>query len=74
MSDREKQELAEVFAIVLDARMAELYTQIAQGFTQILEFMMQDLAAIMEQEIKREILERVRNGKQSSKWLDQLLK
>ena len=48
MDDREKKELAEVFAVILDVRMKELYSQIAKGFYYAIECFMEDLATILE--------------------------
>jgi hypothetical protein len=48
LSDKEKTEIAEVVALVLDSRMKELYSQIARGFVEISNGMMEDLADILD--------------------------
>lgn len=44
LSDKEKKEIAEIVALVLDSRMKQLYSEIARGFVEISNGMMEDLA------------------------------
>lgn len=74
LSDAEKQQIAEVFATVLDARMKELYSEIAAGFVTIVDCMMNDLAGIMENETeqtRRALLEG--RDRRTQAWLDKVL-
>lgn len=49
LSDKEKHEIAEIVAMVLDSRMKQLYSEIARGFVEISNCMMEDLATIFQQ-------------------------
>ena len=55
LTDQEKRELAEIVALVLDSRMKELYNQIAAGFCEISNCMMEDLAKIFEDRTQEHI-------------------
>lgn len=73
MNEREKLELAEVFSTVLEARMQELYTQIAAGFVEILNCLMEDLAKVMEDQ-NRPFLKEVNAHRATKEWLDKVTK
>jgi hypothetical protein len=81
LSDSEKRDLASVFATVLEAKMQEMYTQIAAGFVESMNCMMEDFATIMQAQNKlsveenRKFLETMRTGSsdRTNKWLDSVL-
>jgi len=64
MTDRERQELAEVFAVVLDSRLESLRKELAEMVVMTIDAVINDLAAILES----------RNGQVSEKITEHLLR
>ena len=85
MTDRDRKELAEVFALVLDSRLNALRNELAQTVVTIIDCVMNDLAGIMESQnenLQRHVAERTRKAVEMFRnertgeeqdWLDQVL-
>ena len=79
MTDRDRKELAEVSATVLDSRLNELRSELARTMVTIIDRVMEDLAQVLESRntnVSEKIFDMIRHGRSvpEQDWLDRVLK